>query len=321
MTAAALHPTVREQVESLRLQFSAAEPFRHVVIDGFLDPGFCSQLIAEFPPFQNKYAVNERGEIGRKSAIPTLAGIGPAYARFDALMKEPEFLLLVGRITGIDGLLYDPEYVGGGTHENLDGQDLDVHVDFNYHPSTHFHRRLNLIVFLNDRWEESWGGSLELLRDPWATGPQDVRSVLPIANRAVIFETTENSWHGFPRIALPPDEKISRRSIAVYFYTKASPSDRTAAPHATVYHQRPLSAHIQAGWRLTEEDALEIATLISRRDKQIQFLYERELEFSNLITGITSSPSFRIGRALTWPARALRSAFGKSHGNDTRNPR
>lgn len=317
MTAAVLHPSVREQVESLRHQFITAEPFRHVVIDSFLDPVFCSQLIAEFPPFQNKYAVNERGESGRKAVIPALAGVSPGYARFDALMKEPEFLLLLGRITDISALLYDPEYSGGGTHENLHGQELDTHIDFNYHPSTHFHRRLNLIVFLNDRWEESWGGALELLRDPWATGAQDVRSVLPVANRAVIFETTENSWHGFRRIALPPDERISRRSIAVYFYTKDRSTSRIAPGHATVYFQRPLPPDIRAGKTLTEEDALEIETLIARRDKQIQFLYQRELRFSNLIDGITSSPSFRLGRALTWPARALRSAFGKSNGNKT----
>lgn len=318
MTAAALNPFVREQVESLNRQFVTAEPFRHVVIDSFLDPGFCAQLIAEFPPFQNRYAVNERGEVGRKAAISTLAGIGAGYARFDALMKNPEFLLLVGKITGVGSLLYDPEYAGGGTHENLNGQELDIHVDFNYHPSTHFHRRLNLILFLNERWEEGWGGTLELLREPWAAGAQDVRSVLPLANRVVIFETTESSWHGFRRITLPPEERISRRSIAVYFYTKDRPASQAAPSHGTVYYQRPVPAHIRAGKTLTEEDALEIETLISRRDKQIQFLYERELAFSKLITGITRSASFRIGRALTWPARVLRSAFGKNGAGSPR---
>jgi 2OG-Fe(II) oxygenase superfamily len=310
MSAAVLHPRVLEQVDSLNREFTTAQPFHHVVIDSFLDPAFCSQLMAEFPPFANKHAVNERGELGRKSAIPTLAAISPAYARFDALMKAPDFLQVIERITGIPALLYDPEYLGGGTHENLNGQDLDVHVDFNYHPSTHSHRRLNLIVFLNERWEESWGGCLELLRDPWAKGA-DLRSVVPIANRAVIFETTENSWHGFRRITLPAEETISRRSIAVYFYTKDRPQNQVAPSHATVYYQRPLPPDIHAGKTLSEEDALEIETLILRRDKQIQFLYERELEFSNLITGITNSASFRIGRALTWPARALRSALGQ----------
>ena len=272
--------------------------------------------MADFPPFQNRYAANERGESGKKAVVSKLAGVSPAYARFDGLMKDAEFLSLIGRITEIPGLLYDSDYVGGGTHENRNGQELDLHVDFNYHPSTHFHRRLNLILYLNERWEESWGGSLELARDPWATSDDDVRRVLPLANRTVIFETTERSWHGFRRITLPPEEEISRRSVAVYFYTKDRRANETAPSHATVYYQRPLPAHIKAGRTLTEEDALEIQTLLARRDKQIQFLYGREIEFSNLISGITNSLSFRIGRGLTWPARVLRSALRKEIGGD-----
>ena len=50
----------------------------------------------------------------------------------------------------------------------------------------------------------------------------------------------------------------------------------------------------------------ELRALLTRRDGQIRFLYERELEISRTITGITRSPSFRIGRALTWPLRKLR---------------
>jgi hypothetical protein len=50
---------------------------------------------------------------------------------------------------------------------------------------------------------------------------------------------------------------------------------------------------------------------VARRDKQIQFLYHRELEFSEAIQAITSSPSFRIGRAFTWPARVLRKLVSK----------
>ncbi len=312
---AVLNPCVQQQVETYRKQFLTAQPFRNVVIDDFLDPGFCPALIADFPRFQNKHAINERGEAGLKAVVSSLAQISSAYARFDDLIKSRDFLSLVGRITDIPALLYDPEYTGGGTHENLPGQELDFHVDFNYHPSTRFHRRLNLIVYLNERWEEDWGGALELVRDPWATGADDIRSILPLANRAVIFETTEHSWHGFRRIDAPPNTEISRRSIAVYFYTKDRESKQVAPSHGTVYYQRPLPAHLQAGVTLTQEDALQMQALIERRDRQIEFLYERELQFSSLITGITNSPSFRIGRVLTWPARALRSALGKSNGS------
>lgn len=335
----ALDTDLLDPVAALERQFAAAQPFRHVVIDRFLDPAFCQDLVDAFPAFAKHAALNEHGEVGGKAVVPNIAGLGPAYRRFDELMKDPQFLSMLSRITGIPDLLYDPEYIGGGTHDNQHGQELDVHVDFNYHPTTALHRRLNLILFLNPEWEEAWGGNLELLKEPFATG-DDVKTVVPLANRAVIFETTEASWHGFKRIVLPPGKSISRRSLAVYFYTKERPKQETAPAHATVYYQRPLPAHIQAGYTLRPEDVRELQILLTRRDTYMKFLYEREQDFSQQLAGrdwrigmlqereqelerqiaahaeylqaIDKSPSLRLGKALTWPARKLLSlAKGK----------
>jgi hypothetical protein len=296
------------RIAGLNRDFTSSHPFRHVIIDQFLDAEFCRQLMAEFPAFDTTHALNERGETGRKAVVTDLERVGPAYARFDRMIRSPEFLALIGRITGIQNLLYDPEYVGGGTHENLDGQELDSHVDFNYHPSRQWHRRLNLIVFLNPEWVEDWGGCLELLPDPWTPdGARPAAVVVPLANRAVLFETNEHSWHGFRRIQLPDGKAhISRRSIAIYFYTKARPESETEASHGTLYVHRQLGERIRAGHTLRQEDVDEIRTLLARRDVHMKFLYERELEFSRVMSGIVKSPSFRLGRALTWPARAIR---------------
>jgi len=305
-----LHPDVGSHVEDLARQFSAAQPFRHVTIDSFLDPQFCQELIAQFPPFETGDARNERGELAGKSVIGDIARLGPAYDRFDRLMRDGEFLSMIGRITGVPGLLYDEDYVGGGTHENRDGQELDSHVDFNFQPIG-WHRRLNLIVFLNPQWEEAWGGCLELLREPTADSGDARKIVVPLANRAVIFETTESSWHGFCVIRTPPGRGISRKSLAVYFYSHARPAAEIAASHGTYYYQRPLPGHIQAGYTLREEDVAEIRKLFARRDDHIRFLYEREQEFSVLMEGINKWRAFRLARALTWPARALKRAVGR----------
>jgi Rps23 Pro-64 3,4-dihydroxylase Tpa1-like proline 4-hydroxylase len=290
------------RVEALAREFSSGQPFRHVVIEPFLAPAFCEELMREFPSFDRQKALNETGEVGGKAVFSNLAALGPAYARFDQLMQDPGFLELTGRITGIPHLLYDPAYVGGGTHENLHGQELDSHVDFNFHPTTHTHRRLNLIVFLNPEWDAAWGGCLELLRDPWET---DCKTVIPLANRAVIFETTESSWHGFRKIQLPAEQATSRRSIAVYFYTREAPPHGAAPPHATFYFQRPMPAHIRAGHVMQEEDVRELETLFARRDQYIQFLYKREMEFSQALTNVTLSRAFRWGSRLTKPFKLL----------------
>lgn len=307
---ALVHPDVRDRVGDLQREFAGAQPFRHVVIEPFLDPQFCSELIAQFPPFAAGDARNEHGEQAGKSVFARISRISPAFDRFDRLMRDREFLSLIERITGIPGLLYDEEYVGGGTHENRDGQELDSHVDFNFHPRRAWHRRLNLIVFLNPQWEEAWGGCLELLREPSAEGG-DVRRVVPLANRAVIFETTESSWHGFPVIRTPPGAGISRKSLAVYFYSHDRPARETAAPHATYYYQRPLPGHIQPGYTLREEDVAEIRKLFARRDQHIRFLYEREQEFNEFMAGINNWTAFRLARAVTWPARIIKRMMGQ----------
>src|SRR5277367_2643024 len=303
-----LDRNIEAKVAEINRQFISAQPFRHVIIENFLDPKLVRQLMDQFPAFEAKNARNEMGDVGRKAVFTDLKRIGPAYADFDALIRGREFLNLISRITGIPDLLYDPEYVGGGTHENLNGQDLDTHVDFNYHPRRHWHRRLNLIVFLNDEWAESWGGCLELMRDPWSDDASELtRTVIPLTNRAVIFETNERSWHGFRRIQVPESKQgISRRSLAIYLYTHERPPEEAAASHGTIYVQRQLPEHLAPGYTLREEDVEEIRSLIKRRDAHMRFLYERETEFSEALEGMRQSPSFKIGRALTWPARALR---------------
>ncbi len=302
-----LHPAVLDRTETLAREFRSAKPFRHVVIDCFLAPEVLERLIREFPQFDPERARNELGQTGRKATRPDVAALGGAYAEFDRLMRAPQFLEWLGKVCGIQRLLYDPEYAGGGTHENLDGQDLDFHVDFNYHPHKPVHRRLNLIVFLNPQWEEAWGGCLELVRDAWnERGPEDLRKIMPLANRCVVFETTENSWHGFEQIRLPQAQpNLSRRSIAVYFYTAERPPEETAAPHGTIYVPRPLPQHLTAGHTLTPQDQLELETLLARRDSQIRFLYEREQEYSRVLAGMLRSPTWRIGRIFALPAKLL----------------
>jgi hypothetical protein len=152
-------------------------------------------------------------------------------------------------------------------------------------------------------WREEWGGWLELHTDPWNPGEDYVTTIAPLANRAVVFETTENSWHGFSRITVPPG--ISRKSVAVYYYTAEAPQ-KSAQSHGTVYVPRPLPPQLQAGHTLRDEDVRALRVLWERRNAQLRFLYQRELEFSEAIGKLRNSVSFRLGRALTWPGRVLK---------------
>ena len=284
LQAEILNPELQSRAPRLAEQFARGEPYRHVVIPDFFSEGYCRRLMTDFPAFDERIARNEMGNPGKKAVQSTVRDISPAYRELDDFIQTPEFLGLISDITGIPDLLYDPEYTGGGTHENLHGQGLDPHVDFNYHPRTGWHRRLNLIVYLNPEWEESWGGNFDLHSDPWTPEADQVTTVLPLFNRGVIFETSEKSWHGFESVTLPADKRdLSRRSFAIYLYTKDRPAEETAASHATVYVPRPIPRGVKAGAVLTEEQHQAVVQRFTLARNMLQFLYQREQRFNRQI--------------------------------------
>jgi len=296
----------RDDTAALAARFARREPFRHLVIEDFLERAFAERLLSEFPPFERGNARNEAGELGGKATVERIRGLGPAYAALDDFIKSRPFLDWLGRATGIPGLRYDPWYFGGGTHENREGQDLDPHVDFNRHPVTGWHRRLNLIVYLNHEWQDDWGGSLELHSDPRAADDR-VSLVTPLFNRCVVFETTEWSWHGFGRIALPAGRReLTRKSIALYFYTEQRPDEELADPHSTIYVDRPLPERFRPGHALDAADVEELRVLLARRDMHLQRLYGDITRISTeLETARNALYTGRLGK-LRWMLAVLR---------------
>lgn len=276
-----INQDIQLQMFELGEKFRSNKPFPHLALDNFFRPDFVKSLLDSFPEFDANRARNELGEIGRKATFEPIRELGPAYQLLDDLLKSEEFLKFMSAVTMIPDLIFDPEYIGGGTHENLEGQELDPHVDFNYHPLKKWHRRVNLLLYLNTEWEAGWGGALELHSNPWEPDTDQVQLFTPVLNRCVIFETSERSWHGFKRIRWPEQKRhLSRKSISVYFYSKERPDKEIFPEHGTFYVQRPLPEHLKAGYTLNDEDVLELKDLLTKRDQWVQFLYERELRFS-----------------------------------------
>lgn len=279
---ALMNPELLRTADTLRDQFQKAAPFPHLVLDGFFAPTQCDALMRDFPAFERGCSINEHGRPGGKATIEDMRGLGGSFIAVDDLFRSAEFSAFMSAVTGIPDLLYDPEYIGGGTHENRPGQQLDPHIDFNYHPTRGWHRRINLIIYLNDEWSEQWGGSLELHEDPWLPPQKNhVRRVSPIKNRAILFETSERSWHGFEAIQ-PPNgrEQLSRKSIALYMYTKLRPKKDTAPPHSTVYVERPLPFLLEPGQTPTREHADRANRMLRRREEHIERISKREREFA-----------------------------------------
>jgi hypothetical protein len=101
------------------------------------------------------------------------------------------------------------------------------------HSVTRNHRRLNAILYLNKNWKEEYAGFLEL----WDMQRKvRIANIAPLFNRLVIFETNEISYHGHP-VPLNTPDGMSRKSLAVYYYTMDRPAEQIAPEHNTVYTQ------------------------------------------------------------------------------------
>lgn len=213
--------------------YRGAEPFPHVVIDGLLDEALAARLVAEFPgPGDLDWKRHEHRH-SRKLACGADERMGETTRALVWELNSARFLRFLEALTGIAGLIPDPLLHGGGLHQIERGGFLGVHADFNRHPEWRLDRRLNLLLYLNPGWREDYGGHLEL----WdRAAARCVRRILPIANRCVIFSTTDRSFHGHPEPLVCPVGE-TRKSIALYYYSNGRPADEVSEPHTTIYRE------------------------------------------------------------------------------------
>ena len=224
-------------VERLANEWKNATPFPFVKIDPFLDANFARAVTDSYPSFAEAQAlghefrfVNEQGKI----QITDSKRFPEPVAKLNELLAAPEFLDAMVRITGIPKLLADDTLAGGGIHMTGPRGRLDVHVDFNFVESKGWHRRMNLLLYLNPRWDEAWGGGVELWDDKVK---KRHHHFTPTMNRCVIFETSGRSYHGVAEVLCPADHV--RKSFATYYYTQEAPAGWTGRKHSTIFRARP----------------------------------------------------------------------------------
>lgn len=227
-------------IAALTAQYQRAEPFPFFVIENFLEPAFAAEVAAAYPTFATAKAmgfafnaVNER----KKVQVTDRALFPDAVGRLSDALAGPAFIAQLGAITGIPKLLWDPRLFGGGIHVTGPHGRLDVHVDFNvleYGNEPKIYRRLNLLLYLNQDWNDEWGGQVEL----WDRDVEHcVHKYVPSLNRCVVFETSDISYHGVAPLTCPEHE--ARRSFAVYYYTAEPPGAEEPEAHSTIFRARP----------------------------------------------------------------------------------
>lgn len=222
------------RLAEIRNDYQSKKPFRYVLFENFFKLEKVELLHEHYPTtetdtWDSVTYLDQRNKFWKNKF--------DEGSLFDRVMKElnsTDFLNWLQQVTELETpIVADDELFGGGLHQSINGAFLNVHVDYNFHPKTKHHRRLNVLVYMNKDWQDDYEGHLEL----WdlADGKKDLLAkYAPTFNRCVIFETNEISYHGHPKPLKTPFG-VSRKSIATYYYTPTRPANEISNAHNTLY--------------------------------------------------------------------------------------
>lgn len=206
-----------DRLKDCAAEFKNRKPFDHLVIDEFFEKSTAQQLERDVFDYDDENWFSYSNAIEEKKALNNWNYFpSTTYKAFQFLTSQT-FSAAMSKLCGVQ-VTADQGLHGGGWHIHASGGNLNPHLDYSLHPKTGLQRKLNIIVYLSSDLEEKHGGHLGL----WAKSSEMNRpgelvcEVAPKFNRAIIFDTTQTSWHGMSRKLSQPSN-IYRKSIAAYY--------------------------------------------------------------------------------------------------------
>ena len=235
--------------EELRRNFLVAKPFNHVIIDNFWSNNFATKLVSEFPDYESSaWTTHYNNPVEDKKTCNHWDRFPENTYQAFTYLNSLEFVKLIEYVTDHLGIKTDIGLHGGGWHCHHKGGKLNIHLDYSIHPKLKLERHYNLIIYMTPDWNPKWKGGLEL----WSHNKETNQ---PLAceqtienkfNRAILFDTTNYSWHGLPDDLTCP-VNVYRKSMAIYYLTDASVD---ADP-------RPRALFVPYGEQKTDTSVLE----------------------------------------------------------------
>lgn len=200
------------------------DPFPYDSIDGLFSEEALDSILESFPalddPIWDKR--NDKGiQVKLRTNWKTELDIPPKILEVIQALQSGRFCRLLSEFTGIEGLMPDYWFGGGGLNQIMPNGELAIHVDGTWNDDIKMYRRVNVIVFLNKDWKDEYGGHLEFW-DKDKTKCLD--KIRPDYNTMALFNTSDLTQHGHPYPLTCP-ENMSRKSLILYYYTSARPEN------------------------------------------------------------------------------------------------
>jgi len=210
--------------------FVGTAPYPMIVLDNFLPDNFAHNMYKECETIPEQHWTNftRRGSLMQECNNLEVAPYAFEFVNHIHSSLGMNWLI---QITGIKDLIPDPYLVGGGYSRTSTGHSLKMHTDFNWNDTLKLHRMLSIIVYLNPKWQEDWGGALKF-ND--FNNEKTIQEVYPKFNRAVIWRYHKRGFHGYPDPLRCPEDQ-TRNTFRLFFYVsdaRHNPNDR---PHRSLY--------------------------------------------------------------------------------------
>jgi len=226
--------------KKLNYTYLNSNPFPNVVLDNFIDHQVainCHEELTKFSfwgfdptEYSKKHQVNKFFTPWCDESLEYMKIFTPTVYYVLQYFNTQSFLNFLQDLTGIEGLIPDPSFSGGGCHKIHSGGKLGLHVDYNLNDLNQF-RVLNFLLYLNPNWQEEWEGALEF----WNHQTKKCeKKIFPLFNRATIFTLSDYSIHGHP-IPLKTPEHIQRYSLALYYFIE-NPNQNYYERRTVVWH-------------------------------------------------------------------------------------
>ncbi len=220
-----LEETNISQIQKL---YEFAVPFPHIYIDNFLPENFASDLEKQCREIIVQQNYSDGMQQKSKFSINDWSLMPNLLSETCTFFNSGKFINFLESITTVKALISDPHLEGGGIHQTFKGGFLKMHTDFSWNERIQLNRRINVLYYLNSTYKDEWGGDLLLSKCPSKEKECDMKSIKPIFNRLLIFNTNDKTFHGHPS---PLNFPVSypRTSLAFYYYTvkKRLPSETT----------------------------------------------------------------------------------------------
>lgn len=194
-------------------------PYKHCIISNFLKDDIYEKILNKFPEKPDEHFHEYNNPLEVKYALDDFNHIHPEINNLFYSLSHTNIQKKFETIFNIENLEYDPLMNGAGLHIHPRYGKLNIHLDYEKHPLLDKQRRLNVIYYINDVWKNEWGGDTQL----WDSDMKNcVVKSYPKKNTAIIFETSDLSWHGVPDKIMCP-ENVCRKTLAYYYISPIDP--------------------------------------------------------------------------------------------------